>query len=174
MQRKIQFGLFLIAWGALLIHLGCPSPEDWVGGTPVPPAPAPAPGDTALEMEAFNLVNAERAAHGLPPLSMTRALRSVARAHSQDMADNDFFSHTNLDGQSPFDRMRAAGIEYRTAGENIGWNNYPNPAEIAVQGWMDSPGHRANILRESFTHTGMGVAVSDDGKYYFTQVFAGF
>ncbi len=128
-----------------------------------------------LEMEAFDLVNDERIAEGLDALLMDEDVRTVARAHSQDMADRDFFAHNNPDGESPFDRLHNAGITFITAGENIAWNlNHPTPAATAVDGWMNSTGHRENILRESFEHTGMGVAQGADGGYYFTQVFTAY
>ena len=124
----------------------------------------------AQELRAFDLVNAERTDQGIEALTPDDALHAVARAHSQDMIDRNFFDHTNPDGDDPFDRMTDAGITYTAAAENIQWNDFPDPVATAVDGWMNSPGHRTNILNATYTHTGMGVAV-DNGKYYFTQVF---
>jgi uncharacterized protein YkwD len=123
------------------------------------------------EQAAFDDVNTERVAEGLEPLIMREDLRLVARVHSEDMVARDFFNHDNPDGESPFDRAAEAGIVYRRYGENIAWNNFSNPVNTAVTGWMNSPGHRANIMDASFTHTGMGVAHDGAGGYYFTQVF---
>ncbi|MFC1736251.1 CAP domain-containing protein [Candidatus Hydrogenedentota bacterium] len=129
-------------------------------------------GWNAEEAEAFNRINDERAARGLQALIPDTDLHAVARAHSQDMVDRDFFDHTNPDGLSPFQRMAAAGITYSKAAENIAWNQgHSNPAQTAVTAWMNSTGHRNNILNDTYTHTGMGVAATNDGKYYFTQVF---
>ena len=125
------------------------------------------------ENRAFDFVNQERIANGLPALIPHADLANVARAHSRDMAWRNYFAHVNPDGDGPFDRLAAAGITYRAAGENLAFNNHPNPARVAVNGWMNSPGHRENILFEAFTHAGMGVAYDGNGGYYFTQVFAG-
>ena len=125
-----------------------------------------------MEMDTHVAINAERAAESLGALTMDEGLRAVARAHSQDMVDRDFFSHTNPDGDSVGARLADAGISYRMAGENIAWNmGFADPVTTAVDGWMNSPGHRANILRPEFTHTGIGVAVTAQNAYYFTQVF---
>ena len=128
---------------------------------------------TSTEDRAFDLVNQERVKAGLAPLVMDEAVRRVARAHSGDMAERNFFSHVNPDGLNPFQRLDAAGIDYGWAGENIAWNNFADPAQAAVDGWMASPGHRENILRPQFTRTGMGVAPDGAGGFYFTQVFIG-
>ena len=90
-----------------------------------------------LEQEAFDGVNAERVSDGKAALAMHEGIRAVARAHSRDMARRGYFSHTNLEGASPFDRLAAAGITYTAAGENIAWNQgYADPAATAVSGWM--------------------------------------
>ncbi len=129
-----------------------------------------------LELDAFNQVNQQRIQNGESLLQMDNSVRNVARAHSQDMVDRDFFAHDNPDGESPFDRLAAAEITYSIAGENIAFTNHSDPVPRIVQGWMDSQGHRENILRDSFTHTGMGVAINsgvDPEEFYFTQVFIG-
>ncbi|NIA12506.1 MAG: hypothetical protein GWP08_00400 [Nitrospiraceae bacterium] len=128
-----------------------------------------------LEQAAFDAINLERV-NAVPTrtaLIMRNDMRLVARAHSEDMAANDFFAHVNLAGQDPFDRMAAAGITYTSAAENIAWSTYPSPVPYVVDDWMLSTGHRTNILNANYTHTGMGVAVNGTGKYYFTQVFLG-
>lgn len=123
------------------------------------------------ELAAFDGANAERGAAGLEPLEMQQDLRTLARAHSQDMVDRDFFGHENPDGNDAFDRMDNAGIQYNGAGENVARNNFADPVARAIAGWMESQGHRDNILRETFTHSGMGVATDGSGMYWFTQVF---
>lgn len=147
-------------------------------GCPIRPGPGPGPGPQPtqeildLETEAFDLVNDEREGRGGDALIWDDDLTAVARAHSQDMVDRGFFSHTNPDGKALGERLQAAGIAYRMAGENIAWNQgYADPAGTAVDGWMNSSGHRDNILRTAFTHSGMGVAKTASDAYYFTQVF---
>lgn len=150
-------------WMATLA--GCPPPN---------PNPNPNVPQSILDMEldAHQLVNAQRVAEGLAPLTLRNDLRVVARAYSEDMIARRFFDHVNPDGDDPFERMRDAGIGFTSAAENIAWNNFPDPAAVAVDGWMNSSGHRANILDGGFTHTGMGVAHNpSNGRFYFTQVF---
>lgn len=145
---------------------GCPPTGD-------PPDCEGTPDIIAFEQQVFALINAERVDEGIAPLTHDAQLSEVARCHSEDMLARGFFSHTNPDGEDPFDRLANAGVTYRIAGENVAMlSNYPNPAEGVVEGWMDSAGHRENILRESFTHSGLGVARSGE-TYYFTQVFIG-
>ncbi len=127
---------------------------------------------SAVEREQLRLTNADRSSQGLPALRCDPRLAEVARAHSRDMAVRDFFDHTNPDGEQPWDRMRRHGIrDFSSAGENIAYG-YPT-AEAVEEGWMDSPGHRANILGRDYTHLGVGV-FDDGGTLYWTQVFASF
>ena len=120
----------------------------------------------AMEDAAHGLVNAERQLQALPGLVHDNALRVVARQHSEDMVSRSFFSHTNPDGHDPFDRLASAGVTYVTAGENIAWNlGYVDPAATAVTGWMNSAGHRANILHNQFTLAGLGCAQRGDGAW---------
>ena len=123
----------------------------------------------AWEQEVFNLVNQIREENGLPPFVYNGTLAETARAHSQDMVDRNFFNHNNPDGQSPFDRMKANGIRYSMAAENIA-AGYPSP-EAVVEGWMNSEGHRANILG-SCKELGVGLALGGSYGYYWTQCFA--
>ena len=124
--------------------------------------------DAPAEEEMFNLVNKERVSRGLSPLEMDERLREVARAHSEDMFARGYFSHITPEGDDPFQRMRAAGISFVSAGENIA---YAPSVEIAHGGLMNSPGHRANILDSDFHRVGIGVV--DGGVYgkMFTQDF---
>jgi uncharacterized protein YkwD len=124
-----------------------------------------------LEAAIGDRINAIRAEHGLPPLRSNPALAAVAREHSRKMSRERFFAHEDPGGDSVADRLRAAGLGYRGLGENIARSrNAPDPAAAAVEGWMASEGHRANILRDTFTETGVGVW-RDGEIYYVTQVF---
>ena len=107
----------------------------------------------------FCLHNEERAQAGLDPLAWSDNLAAAATAHSKDMVAERFFAHENLLGQSPFERIRDAGYDFTWAGENIAWGagrDRPTPRSI-MDGWMNSPGHRANILRPQFRHLGLGI-----------------
>ena len=121
---------------------------------------------TAYETEVVRIVNQRRAEHGLKPLSQDWQLSRVARYKSQDMKDLGYFSHTSPTYGSPFQMMKSFGISYRTAGENIA-KGYASP-EAVVNAWMNSPGHRANILNSTYTHIGVGFVSSGN---YWTQMF---
>ena len=123
---------------------------------------------TSFEAEVVRLVNMERAKYGLAPLTEDWQLSRVARYKSQDMKDNGYFSHTSPVYGSPFQMMKSFGISYRTAGENIA-KGQRTPAAV-VSAWMNSSGHRANILNSSFTHIGVGYVASG---HYWTQMFVG-
>lgn len=120
------------------------------------------------EKEVARLVNEIRKENGLSELKLNTELCAVARAKSQDMKDNQYFSHTSPTYGSPFDMMKTFGISYRTAGENIAMG-YRTPQAV-VDGWMNSEGHRANILNSSFKEIGMGYVASGN---YWTQMFIG-
>ncbi|MFC7687154.1 CAP domain-containing protein [Ureibacillus sp. GCM10028918] len=120
---------------------------------------------SAFETKVVKLTNAERAKQGLAPLKTYAPLMKVAHAKSQDMASNNYFSHTSPTYGSPFDQIKAAGITYRAAGENIA-QGQRTPEEV-VQAWMNSEGHRANILNGSYTHIGVGYV--EDGNYWTQQ-----
>ncbi|WTW97497.1 CAP domain-containing protein [Streptomycetaceae bacterium NBC_01309] len=146
--------------------------------TPVPspttksPSPAPAtstPANTgpAYEDEVLRLVNTERAAAGCGPVQADTALRDLARAHSNDMADRGYFAHDTPDGKSPWDRAKAAGIDYLAA-ENIA-RGQATPKAV-MEAWMNSEGHRANILNCTFVKLGAGVRPGPGGPWW-TQEF---
>lgn len=120
------------------------------------------------EQEVLRLVNIERQKAGLSPFTLSSKLSNVARDKSKDMAHNNYFSHQSPTHGSPFDMMKAYGINYRTAGENIA-KGY-NSAASVVNGWMNSPGHRANILNSSFNTLGVGY-YNYNGTAYWTQMF---
>jgi uncharacterized protein YkwD len=142
-----------------------------------------------MELVVFRLTNEERAKQGIAPLVGDDALAVVARDHSTDMAEHHFFSHTNLQGEGPTERAERHGYPIRKdlgggwyaegIGENInqmptgnvvGYGYVNNDAEsvarIQIKAWMESPGHRENILKGQYTNLGVGTAY--DGTYYYT------
>jgi uncharacterized protein YkwD len=128
-----------------------------------------------IEEEVVRLMNAERTDE-LPDLSHSDTLREIARRHSADMLANDYFSHDRPDGCSSSCRATEAGYRWQTIGENIyvmsGFKlGATDAAHMVVDGWMQSEGHRANILRAAFTEVGVGVA-SDGTSYYVTALYA--
>lgn len=123
---------------------------------------------TSFESEVVRLVNEIRRQNGLSPLTQDWELSRVARYKSQDMRDKGYFSHTSPTYGSPFQMIRAFGLSYRTAGENIA-RGYSTPQAV-VNGWMNSSGHRANILNASFTKIGVGYVANG---HYWTQMFIG-
>lgn len=162
-------------------------------GVSAPPIDIP-----ALESRVHVLINQQRTSHGLPVLSYDSSLASIARRHSEDMARNNYFSHTNRQGLDPTGRGNQAGYScykdfgsYYTTGiaENImqnnlydsvtyyngipryDWNTQDEIAQSTVSGWMGSPGHRQNILTSTYDREGIGVAIADDGKVYVTENF---
>lgn len=120
-----------------------------------------------FEQEVVTLTNNERAKHGLQPLKVDLKLSEVARTKSSDMKSNGYFSHTSPTYGSPFEMMNQFGIQYRAAGENIA-KGQRSPQEV-VNAWMNSEGHRKNILSSNFTHIGVGHV---EGNYW-TQMFIG-
>ena len=107
-----------------------------------------------VEQQVLTLVNQERSKAGLKPLTMDWELQRVARVKACDMAEKGYFSHTSPTYGSPFDMMKQFGISYRSAGENIA-EGQRNPSEV-MQAWMNSQGHRENILKNDYTHLGVG------------------
>ncbi|KYD08535.1 CAP domain-containing protein [Heyndrickxia sporothermodurans] len=122
----------------------------------------------AFEKQVVDLTNKERAINGLPALKIDTELSKVARTKSNDMAKNKYFDHTSPTYGSPFDMMKKFGISYRSAGENIAMGQR-SPEEV-VNAWMNSEGHRANILNKNYTHIGVGYV--ENGNYW-TQEFIG-
>ncbi|WP_339215038.1 CAP domain-containing protein [Ornithinibacillus sp. FSL M8-0202] len=121
-----------------------------------------------FEQEVVELTNQEREKNGLAPLKVDTELSKVAREKSRDMAASNYFSHNSPNYGSPFDMMKSFGITYRTAGENIA-KGQRSPQEV-VNAWMNSEGHRANILNSNFTHIGVGYV--EQGNIW-TQQFIG-
>jgi uncharacterized YkwD family protein/spore coat assembly protein SafA len=122
-----------------------------------------------LEQQVIDLVNKQRANNGLPALTANWELCRVARYKSQDMINKNYFAHQSPTYGSPFDMMEAFGIKFSAAGENIAYGQR-TPQEV-MNAWMNSPGHRSNILARNFNQIGVGVAKSANGTYYWTQHF---
>jgi uncharacterized protein YkwD len=133
-----------------------------------PAAPA-APAGDSREEQVLSLVNQERAAAGCGALRVNDALTTAARSHSRDQAETNTMSHTGSDGSSPSERARRAGYNGSGVGENVAFG-YATPAAV-MEGWMNSPGHRQNILNCGYRVIGIGVAAADNGRLYWTQMF---
>lgn len=123
----------------------------------------------SLEDEVIKLVNAERAKAGLPALTANWQVARVARTKSQDMINKNYFSHQSPTYGSPFNMMENFGIKFSSAAENIAYGQ-KTPAEV-MNGWMNSSGHRANILSRNITQIGVGCAKKSNGTLYWTQMF---
>ena len=122
-----------------------------------------------VESEILVLVNSERQRQGLKPLQMDWELQRVARTKSKDMADKGYFSHQSPTYGSPFDMMKQFGIQYKLAGENIA-SGQRTPQDVMVS-WMNSSGHRANILKPEYTHLGAGYYRGGSYGHMWTQMF---
>ena len=133
------------------------------------PAAAPTPSESRL----MDLINGERRARGHRPLVWDGALTRMARYHSENMSRQGFINHVDQDGLDLQGRAQLLSIRgWRSLAENIAYNQgYDDPESFAVERWMKSDKHRANILNGEFTHAGLGVARGADGRIYFTQVF---
>ena len=122
------------------------------------------------EKEIFNLINQQRTNNGLSALKVDNEVQRVARIKAEDMVTNNYFSHTSPTYGSPFDMLKSFKISYKTAGENIAANSSNSGA---VNAWMNSSGHKANILNSSFNYTGIGVVNSSKYGKIFVQMFIG-
>ena len=127
-------------------------------------------GLTADEKEVFNLINAQRTAAGLSALKIDEELQNVARVKAKDMVDNNYFSHNSPTYGTPFNMIKNYGITYKAAGENIAGNS---TNKGAVNAWMNSSGHKANILNSNYNYTGIGVVSSPKYGKIYVQMFIG-
>lgn len=188
-DKSIIGGLLAIGLISVLTNSGSKSGSDADApktSTPASPVPAPTQTNsttsstsaqnssiqqsslTVDEKRAFDLMNADRVANGVPALKLNMNIVKVARAHGQDMINRNFFAHENPDGVGPFDRMRAAGIQFGYAGENLAINR---SVDLAEKAFMNSPGHRSNILSPNYTEVGIGVRYDSSGSVYVVQNF---
>lgn len=122
-----------------------------------------------IEQQVISMVNAERTKRGLQPLAANWQLSRVARVKSADMRDRQYFSHTSPTYGSPFDMIKAFNITFHAAGENIAAGQ--RTAVEVMQGWMNSPGHRQNILNPQYTEIGVGYVTGGSYGVYWTQMF---
>lgn len=122
-----------------------------------------------LEDEVISLVNKERTSRGLQALTKNEVLANLARLKSQDMIDKDYFDHQSPTYGSPFEMLKSFGVSYHNAGENIAQGQ--TTASRVMEGWMSSPGHRENILKEEYQEIGVGMAKDSNGRIYWTQMF---
>jgi uncharacterized protein YkwD len=122
-----------------------------------------------FELQLFDLTNASRVVRNLSVLSWDDQVKETARKHSEDMAENNYFNHTNLEGQSPFDRMAEDQITFTVAGENLAYGQFSSI--FAHEGLMNSLGHRKNILRPDFDLLGIGVSFNNQSQPYYTENF---
>lgn len=125
----------------------------------------------SMEKQVASLTNSERRSAGLGSLTLDSQLSKLARMKAEDMAKNGYFSHTSPTYGSAFDMMKKYGVSYRTAGENIAKGQ--KTPEAVMNGWMNSSGHRANILSSAYTHIGVGYAKDSNGNTYWVQIFKG-
>lgn len=124
----------------------------------------------AMEHEVEEMINDLREEHGVEHLERDEEAAAVARAYSCRMADNDFFAHEAPEGDNVGDRVHAAGIRYRQVGENLAMmTGMRDPGTAAVDGWMDSDGHRENMLHDEYTHGGVGICAREH-SVYFTHI----
>lgn len=122
-----------------------------------------------LELQLFDLTNSARVHHGVNAVKWDSLVQLTAHDHSLDMATNHYFSHTNLKGESPFDRMNEDGITYSVAGENLAYGQ--SSSVFAHEGLMNSIGHRDNLLKPDFALLGIGVAFNEENQPYYTENF---
>lgn len=123
-----------------------------------------------LETELLKLINNQRALYGLPNLTIDTAIQKTARAKAEDLVSNNYFAHNSPIYGTPFDMLKSFGVTYKTAGENIAGNS---TLEGAVNAWMNSQGHRENILNNAYNLTGIGVVKSEKYGYVMVQMFVG-
>ena len=122
------------------------------------------------ELEVFNLINSQRVSNGLAALNIDDELQNVARVKAKDMVDNNYFSHNSPTYGTPFQMIKNFGISYKAAGENIAGNS---SNQGAVNAWMNSEGHRANILSNNYNYTGVAVVNSPKYGKIYVQMFIG-
>lgn len=169
-----------------------PAPQPAAANPPASPAAAPAAPPakpnfyvpqvsggpaTALELQLFELINAERAKAGLAPYVLDAGLTRIARTRSQQLIDQGYFGHVDPYGYSMYVELLAyfGYTSYAWAGENLAMNNYPagQAAAVALEGLMNSPTHRANLLAGDFSRVGIGEITDAQGRHYFTMIFLG-
>ncbi|AVZ29745.1 CAP domain-containing protein [Nodularia spumigena CS-584] len=181
MKNQLSHILWAVGAAMTLVLTGCEQVVEYLpplprveipsGQPPQPPQPTQSATTNQIEIAVRQRINEVRQNEDLHPLEHNEKLAQVARNYSRQMAENNFFSHTGNDDSTLQDRVRAGGMIYWVVGENLFKStNVPQPVKVAVEGWMESSGHRENILRPVFTETGVGVWRVDN-TYYITQLF---
>jgi uncharacterized protein YkwD len=170
---------FLLGFAlGLWIFLPLAAPAAFSADAPAARAPGPAGGDpelARLEEDLVDAVNRFRAEHHKIPLARRPDLDRVARGHSDDMATRGYLSHETPEGRNWVDRLAAGHVEgFAMAGENVGLTNKADPNREILEGWIHSPVHRENLLAGAFNATGVGIARSGDGTFYYTQLYLNF
>jgi uncharacterized protein YkwD len=171
----LRFCAMILA-GALLTTSGCASvlsrADDMISGYHKVSSAGPIK-MTQQEYDVVKATNAYREAHGLSDLKPDDRLNVLARMRSSDMATHGYFSHVSPTGNDVFSLMHLERIAFWAAGENLARNNYKLKVtgKIAMEGWIKSPGHRANLLQAAYGHMGVGVVTAKNGMTYLTQVF---
>lgn len=125
-----------------------------------------------LEQQCLEQINRQREARGISTLKFSEELLPLARYYSWRMAEEKFFAHTDPEGRTVKERVSDYGIRWQILGENLAYSNgYVNPVAASMHGWMDSPGHRKNILDKAYNYTAIGAWISENGTVYFTEIF---
>lgn len=136
---------------------------------PTPPTPNPSPIPDSVVMQLLQAHNQARQQNNLPPLALNADLQAAAQNHASYMAKVDKLAHSLIGDGTPWSRIEAAGYSYQVAGENIAWNQADVPTVMAS--WMNSPGHRANILGSAYQDVGLAVAYDAKGEPYWCVDF---
>ncbi len=175
-MRRLCRALVFVALAGIAAA-GCNAFDDGVRDSPgapeLPLSPTPSSEEAPnLEADIESQINGIREDHALVPLNRHEGLGAIARTYSCRMGAEDFFAHESPEGETVADRVEEAGIAVQVVGENLAWlSGIAEPATSAVEGWMESEGHRENILMEEYRETGVGACLYD-GTWYFTQIFA--
>ena len=167
---------FLLGFGvALWIFLPLAAPPAFSDEAPGARAAGADPELARLEAELFEAVNEYRRENHKIPLERRQDLDAVAQGHSADMAGRRYLAHESPEGRNWVDRLALARVEgFAMAGENVGLTSKPDPNREILQGWIHSQVHRENLLAASFNATGLGIARSADGTYYYDQLYLTF
>lgn len=166
-KLKLRIALGLVSLACLLLLLPACS------NSALNPIVGSTVSESEVEIASFNLINQDRQKQGVPALKFDSKIAAVARAHSADMRDRNFYDHVNPDGRNFSDRLRTAGISFRIAGENLAlMTNILDPATAANSEFLKNEIHRSNLMNRRYTRVGVGVARAGS-KYWITQDFIG-
>jgi len=167
--RSIQFYCLAVLISGLLFAAGCGTTGDPLGPDLLYSVFGGNPDLESMAQRVLELTNQERANNGLSPLTWNSKLAQSGADHCQDMIDQNYFEHNSPSGSTPGDRATAAGYHWMLIGENIA-AGYSSP-EAVMEGWMNSPDHKKNILREEYKELGVGIRIGPNRRYYWAQEF---